>query len=113
MNEASRRRGGRAARAEEAGSFGTALEEMLTPEDRMAELESRLARLEGAPGLRQRGRNMMDRVMPPEASQHFRNAGREQLMGVRAIVDHWIRRIDAAEERSRQTASDRETISVE
>ena len=31
---------------------------------RIAELEERLARLEGSPGLKERGRRMMDRVMP-------------------------------------------------
>jgi len=79
---------------------------------RMAELEDRLARLEGSPGLRERGRKMMDRVMPPEASQHFRNAGREQLLGIRSIVDFWIRRIDDAESRARADAG-RETIEID
>jgi hypothetical protein len=70
------------------------------PDDRMAELESRLARLEGSPTLRERGRHMVDRVMPPEASRHFRNAAREQLLGFRSIVDFWIKRIDAMEDRA-------------
>jgi hypothetical protein len=87
------------------GDTGTAA----TSEDRMAALESRLDQLERT-SLRARGRSMLDRMMPPEASQHFRNAGREQLMGVRAIVDFWIRRIDDSERRS--TAS-RETIDIE
>ena len=69
-------------------------------DDRVAELETRLARLEGSPTMRERGRALMDRVMPPDASRHFRNAGREQLLGVRSIVDFWIRRIDMMEERS-------------
>ncbi len=81
-------------------------------EVRIAELEERLARLEGTPGLRERGRRMMDRVMPPEASRHFRNAGREQLLGVRSIVDFWIRRIDDAETRAREGMA-RETIDIE
>ena len=42
----------------------------------------------------------MARVVPDEATHHFRNAGREQLLGVRAIVDFWIDRIDEAEDRS-------------
>jgi len=42
---------------------------------RIAELEERLARLEGSPGIKERGRRMMDRVMPPEATTHFFNAG--------------------------------------
>jgi hypothetical protein len=69
-----------------------------SPSDtRMAELERRLADLEGEPSMRDRGRKLMDRVVPPEATRHFRNAGREQLLGVRSIVDHWIKRIDDAE----------------
>jgi hypothetical protein len=79
---------------------------------RLAELEERLARLEGEPSLRERGRRMMDRVMPPDASQHFRNAGREQLLGVRSIVDFWIRRIDDAESRARADAG-REKIEID
>ena len=71
-----------------------------TDETRLGELEARLARLERAPGIRERGRGLMARVVPAEASHHFRNAGREQLLGVRAIVDFWIDRIDAVEERS-------------
>ena len=55
----------------------------------------------------------MARVVPPEAMKHFRNAGREQLMGVRSIVDHWIRRLDEAEPRADRRARERETIQVE
>ena len=81
-------------------------------EIRMAELEERLARLEESPGLRERGRKMMDRVMPPEASRHFRNAGREQLLGMRSIVDFWIRRIDDADARASADVG-RETIEID
>ena len=81
---------------------------------RLEALEARLARLEGAPGLRERGRGMMARVVPDEAGQHFRNAGREQLLGVRAIVDFWIRRLDDVDSRAkRRSARDRETIEIE
>jgi hypothetical protein len=84
----------------------------LSKDERMAELESRLARLERAPSLRARGRSMMDKVMPPEASEHFRNAGREQLLGVRSIVDFWIQRLDEAETRASRSR-ERETIEIE
>jgi hypothetical protein len=80
-------------------------------DSRIAELEARLAALEGEPGLRERGRRMMDRVVPPEASRHFRNAGREQLLGIRSIVDHWIRRIDDMETNASDTR--RETIQLD
>ena len=82
-------------------------------DDRIAELEGRLARLEGAPGLKARGKDMVGRVMPPEAGHHFRNAGREQLLGIRSIVDFWIRRIDAMEERAGSADAGRETIQVD
>jgi hypothetical protein len=81
--------------------------------DRMAELERRLERLEGTPGLRERGRSLLDRMLPPEAATHFRNAGREQLLGMRTIVDHWIRRLDESEEAAKGARADRETIVIE
>jgi hypothetical protein len=65
------------------------------PDDaRVAELEARLERLERDPGVRERSRALMRRVMPSEANRHFRNAAREQLLGFRAIVDFWIARVD-------------------
>lgn len=81
--------------------------------ERLAELEARLARLEGSPGLRERGRGLVARVMPAEASEHFRNAGREQLLGVRSIVDFWITRLDEADSRAADHSRERETIEIE
>jgi hypothetical protein len=85
----------------------------LSKDERLAELEARLERLERTPSLRARGRSMLDKVMPPEASEHFRNAGREQLLGVRSIVDFWIARIDKADSRAAGRGRDRETIEIE
>ena len=102
-------RGGRSRGAASAG-----LPDAGGSSDRLADLEERLARLEGEPSLRERGRRMMDRVMPPEASRHFRNAGREQLLGVRSIVDFWIRRIDAMVSRAADDAPERrQTIDID
>ena len=81
---------------------------------RITELEERLAALEGGPGLKERGRHLMDRVMPPEASRHFFNAGREQLLGVRSIVDFWLRRLDDMESKvGPADDSARETIAID
>jgi hypothetical protein len=85
----------------------------LSKDARMAQLEERLAKLEGAPGLRARGRGLMARVMPAEAGEHFRNAGREQLLGVRSIVDFWITRLDEADSRAAGRSRERETIEIE
>jgi hypothetical protein len=78
----------------------------------MADFEARLARLEKTPGLRERGRGLMARVVPDEATHHFRNAGREQLLGVRSIVDFWIERIDESEGRSSRRTR-RESIKID
>ena len=85
----------------------------MSKDDRLEELESRLARLERTPSLRARGRSMLDKVMPPEASEHFRNAGREQLLGVRSIVDFWIQRLDEADARAAGHSRERETIEID
>lgn len=95
-------------RAAKSPSAGMPLDEGGSAADRMAELESRLARLERSVGLRERGRDLMARVAPPEAGQHFRNAGREHLLGVRSIVDFWIRRIELAEERAEGSRPDQD-----
>lgn len=102
------RRGTGRPRGTTVGSINT-----ISKDERLAELEARLARLERAPSLRARGRSMMDKVIPPEAATHFRNAGREQLLGIRAIVDFWIDRLDAADVRARRASRDREEIEIE
>jgi hypothetical protein len=83
-----------------------------TNESRLGDVEARLAKLERSPGLRERGRGLMAKVVPDEASHHFRNAGREQLLGVRAIVDFWIDRIDEVENRS-GSGTRRESIEID
>jgi hypothetical protein len=84
----------------------------VTMDARLADLESRIVEMEQrAPSWRERGQGMMDRVMPPEAAQHFRNAAREQLLGMRAIVDFWIARVDQLD--AGATPRERETIDVQ
>ena len=65
--------------------------------DRLSELEARLAQMEHERSASGRSRALMRRIVPAEASMHFRAAGREQLLGIRALVDHWIRRLEASE----------------
>jgi hypothetical protein len=57
---------------------------------RIDELEARLRQLEG----RRRTRGLLRNFIPGDAANHFRAAGREQLLGMRSLVDHWIRRMD-------------------
>ena len=93
-------------------AMGSAGLPAMAGDERLAELEARLDRLEGEPGMGDRGRALMRRVMPAEASRHFRNAAREQLLGFRAIVDFWIARVDDMEAKA-GADDDRLTIEVE
>ena len=72
-------------------------------EARLRELETRRTRPVSA---------MLDRVVPSEARRHFRSAGREQLLGMRALVDHWIKRLGADDDGSRASGG-REEIHIE
>ena len=77
-------------------------------EERVAELEQRLMELEGRRPSMEHTRTWFRQVVPPEATRHFKTAGREQLLGLRALVDHWIGRLDP----EKQTRP-RETIPIE
>lgn len=77
-------------------------------ESRVAELEDRLARMEARRPSMEGARTWFEQIVPPEASRHFKTAMKEQLLGVRTLVDHWIGRLD----RERRS-SDRETIRID
>ncbi|HJW21153.1 MAG TPA: hypothetical protein VJ506_01860 [Candidatus Limnocylindrales bacterium] len=91
--------------------LGSAGMPTMAGDERMTELEARLDRLEGGPGMRDRGRALVRKVMPAEASHHFRNAMREQLLGFKSIVDFWIERVDEME--AKADDDDRMRIEVE
>lgn len=75
---------------------------------RLAELEDRLARMEARRPSMEGARTWFEQIVPPEASRHFRTAMREQLLGARTLVDHWISRL----ERERRS-SEREEIRID
>ncbi len=77
-------------------------------EERVAELEQRLMEFEGRRPNMETTRTWFRQIVPPEATRHFKTAGREQLLGLRALVDHWIGRLDP-EKRTQP----RETIPIE
>ena len=78
--------------------------------ERLTELEARLLRMEKERSMSARSRSMLRRIMPDEASDHFRAAAREQLLGMRSLVDHWIKRMDDRESRK---ATEREEIPID
>jgi hypothetical protein len=83
----------------------------VSAEERIADLERRLADMEVVTKLRRRSRSVLELVMPPEAARHFRNGARENLTGMRTIVDHWIRKMDEAQQAA-PTEPERETIEI-
>jgi hypothetical protein len=89
----------------------TATNDMTMLEERVEMLESRLREIERRPRISERGRSMLDRVMPQDARRHFRVASRENLLAVRTMVDYWIGRIDETEEPSSRQP-ERETIEI-
>ena len=65
-------------------------------EERVTDLEDRVLRVEYRRPTMQSARGWFGQIVPQEATQHFRTAMREQLLGVRALVDHWIGRMERA-----------------
>jgi hypothetical protein len=78
-------------------------------EERLTDLEDRVLRVEARRPTVQSARGWFSQVVPSEASDHFRTAMREQLLGVRSLVDHWIGRMD----RAPRSNNDREEIRID
>ncbi len=62
-------------------------------EQRIADLEKRLAELQGD-GEPAGIFSLMDTIFPAETRQHLRAARKEQLLAFRSLLDKWIARMD-------------------
>jgi len=73
---------------------------MVTNEERLTEMEQRLADLEAELRARKRPRirigGMLREMMPPDVRSHMRAAQRERLLAMRVYLDRAIARFDAA-----------------
>ena len=71
---------------------------MVTNEERITEMEQRLADLEAELRARQRPRirlgGLLREMMPPDVRSHMRNAQRERLLAMRVYLDRAIARVD-------------------
>jgi BMFP domain-containing protein YqiC len=77
---------------------------------RLAVLEERLAKLESRESETDGIEALFARLFPTEVRGHLRAARKEQLLAARAMVDHWLDRLDRAPaERVRR----RESIKLE
>jgi hypothetical protein len=79
-------------------------------DQRIAELEARIDQLEDRRSAVERSRSAVNSVVPSETRQHLRAAGREQLLAVRSLLDHWIGRL---RDESDKPDSQRENIKIE
>lgn len=61
---------------------------------RIAELESRVREMERRERESGPVRSVLRELFPPEVRAHMRAARKEQLLAMRAILDHWIERVD-------------------
>jgi len=78
--------------------------------ERIARLEQRLDSLEQRTTMLDKSRAAMDVMVPHETRRHLRAAGREQLLAVRSLLDHWIGRLGDEEKPAAET---RENIPVD
>ncbi len=77
---------------------------------RIEELEERIGHLEDRRGAMERSRTAMNSIIPGETRRHLRAAGREQLLAVRSLLDHWIGRLRDEPEKA---DSPRENIRID
>jgi hypothetical protein len=88
-------------------------------DDRLARLEKRLDELEKRESAVEktvhRSKAAMSSVLPSQTREHMRAAGREQLLIVRSLLDHWVKRLDeaAGDKKSDKPDSSRENIPID
>jgi len=80
-------------------------------EARIADLEARLRGGDKRASVETAFWALMHNVFPDETRKHMKAAGREQLLAARTYLDHWIRKMDEAQDQN--GAADRESIEVE
>ena len=69
--------------------------------ERIERLEQRLDQMEWRRRAGERSRAFVGSLVPDETRDHMRAAGREQLLAVRSLLDHWIGRLEGSPPRSR------------
>lgn len=82
-------------------------------EARIVELEQRLEELERGQTRSAQSRQMLRRMVPPEATTHFRAAAREQLRGISVLLEHWVRGLEARDVEQARSNSGPERIVIE
>lgn len=85
-------------------------------ERRLDELDQRSTAMERAmERARDRSKAAMGMILPTKTRRHLRNAGREQLLAVRSMLDYWVDRMaDRSDgEQDDDTHGGRENIPID
>jgi hypothetical protein len=77
---------------------------------RVSELEARIREMERRQHEIGPMRSILRELFPAEARQHIRAARKEQLLAMRAFLDHWIEKVD---ERGSASSGTRERITLD
>lgn len=77
-------------------------------EARIAELEARVREMEKREREESPVKKVLRELMPAEAREHMRAARKEQLLAMRAFLDHWIDKTEHAD-----TGERRERITLD
>ena len=86
-------------------------------DNRLADIERRLEDLDkretASEKAIERSRAAMNSMIPPQTRQHMRAAGREQLLIVRSLLDHWIEKLGDGSAKEDKPDSSRENIPID
>jgi hypothetical protein len=86
-------------------------------DNRLADIERRLEDLDkrerASEKAIERSRAAMNSMIPPQTRQHMRAAGREQLLVIRSLLDHWIEKLGESSGKDDKPDSSRENIPID
>jgi hypothetical protein len=87
-------------------------------DNRLADIERRLEGLDkrqtNTEKALERSKAAMNSMVPPQTRVHMRAAGREQLLVIRSLLDHWIDRLgEKSGQKDDKADSGRENIPID
>ncbi len=86
-------------------------------DNRLADIERRLEDLDkretASEKAIERSRAAMNSMVPPQTRVHMRNAGREQLLVIRSLLDYWIDKLGEKSSKDEKPNSSRENIPID
>jgi len=90
-------------------------------DERLGQIERRLNDLDRRESATERAleramsssRQAMGHILPSRTRHHLRNAGRENLLAIRSMLDHWVEQLETKPEERDKPAGERENIPID